>query len=190
MSRAGEERPPVLAGAGRRTTLPAGGLKRGYGPGGGPRLAGFGVLVRGLGFLSLWLIGLGAATAAAAADGWRMSPKEVREEVKAVVADQLRAFQREDIPAAYAFAAASIRQQFRLPVYERMIRRGYAPLLKHARAEPGIVRDDGAAMAFLPVIVHDRDGKVVRYRYHLLREEGVWRVSGVLPEISAPKGET
>lgn len=160
---------------GQRATLSGLGLQRGY-------IAGM--------LLALAAAGWSGASASAAERGWRMSPKEVREEVKAVVADQLEAFQREDFPAAYAFAAAGIRQQFRLPVYERMIRRGYAPLLKHERAEPGVVRDDGAAMAFLPVIVHDRDGKIVRYRYHLLREDGVWRVSGVLPEITVPKGET
>lgn len=121
---------------------------------------------------------------------WRLSPREVRDEVKLVVTDQLRAFQREDIAAAYALAASSIRQQFRLPIYERMIRRGYAPLLKHERADAGVVRDDGAAMAMLLVIVRDRDGRLIRYNFHLLREDGAWRVSGVLPEPTAPKAET
>jgi len=125
-----------------------------------------------------------------AAGDWRLSPRDIREEVKSVVADQLRAFQREDIPAAYAFASSGIKQQFRLPVYERMIRRGYAPLLKHVRAEPGVVRDDGGAMAMLPVVVHGDDGQTSRFRYHLLREDGQWRVSGVMPEGDAPKGET
>lgn len=138
----------------------------------------------------LWSIAAILSLAATAQADWRLSPKEVREEVKSVVASQLEAFQREDIPAAYAFAATSIRQQFRLPVYERMIRRGYAPLLRHARAEPGVVRDDGGAMAMLPVAVHVSDGRVVRYRYHLLREDGKWRVSGVMPDLSAPKRET
>lgn len=135
------------------------------------------------------LLVLLAFTPTARAD-WRLSPKDVREEVKSVVTGQLAAFRREDIPAAYAFASTSIKQQFRLPVYERMIRRGYAPLLGHAGAEPGVVRDNGGGMAMLSVSVRVPDGQVLRYRYHLLHEDGRWFVSGVMPESEAPKGET
>lgn len=140
-------------------------------------------MIRRVGIVVFALLGLALAARA----DWRLSPKDVRADVKAVVTSQLEAFRREDIPAAYAFAATSIKQQFRLPVYERMIRRGYAPLLGHARAEPGVVRDDGGAMAMLPVSVHVSEGQVVRYRYHLLREDGNWRVSGVMPDPAAPK---
>jgi len=139
------------------------------------------------GGLALFL-GLLAGAGAAPGD-WRVSPREVREEVKAVAVDQLRAFQREDFAAARALAATAIRQQFRPAVYERMIRRGYAELVGHARAEVGVVRDDGQGLALVPVIVHGGDGKVARFRYHLLREEGAWRVTGVLPEPRAPKGD-
>ena len=86
-------------------------------------------------------------------------------------------------------AATAIRQQFRPAVYECMIRRGNAELVGHARAEVGVVRDDGQGLALVPVIVHGGDGKVARFRYHLLREEGAWRVTGVLPEPRAPKGD-
>lgn len=140
-----------------------------------------------MGGLALFLGLLGAAPAAPG--DWRISPQEVREEVKGVVGDQLRAFQREDFNAARALAATAIQQQFRPAVYERMIRRGYAELVAHARAEAGVVRDDGQGLALVPVIVHARDGKVARFRYHLLREDGAWRVTGVLPEPRAPKGD-
>jgi hypothetical protein len=134
---------------------------------------------------------LGLLGAAPAAPGdWRVSPREVRDEVKTVVGDQLRAFQREDFTAARALAAAAIQQQFRPAVYERMIRRGYAELVGHERAEVGIVRDDAQGLALVPVIVHVPGGKVARFRYHLLREEGAWRVTGVLPERAAPPGDT
>jgi hypothetical protein len=138
-----------------------------------------------------WLaaVVLGLAGVLPAAGEWRLSPREVRDEVKVVVAAQLEAFQREDFAAAYALAATGIRRQFRLPVYERMIRRGYAPLLGHDRADPGVVQDDGGAMATMPVIVRDREGRPARFRYHLLREDDGWRVSGVMPEKVERKGE-
>jgi hypothetical protein len=149
----------------------------------------FGGFRRGWDVRILFLLLSGVMVAPWARADWRVSPKEVREEVKSVVSNQLAAFQREDIPAAYAFASTSIKQQFRLPVYERMIRRGYAPLLGHAEAQPGVVRDNGGGMAMLPVTVRVPGGAVLRYRYHLLEEDGRWSVSGVMPEGEAPKGE-
>ncbi len=139
-------------------------------------------------WLVLLLAGLAAGLVAAGTD-WRLSPRVVRDGVKAVVTTQLGAFQREDFRAAYALASRGIRQQFRLPVYKQMIRRGYAALLRHEKAETGVVQDNGAGLATLPVIIRPAEGVAVRYRYHLVQEDGVWRVNGVMPEPPAPKGE-
>ncbi len=96
---------------------------------------------------------------------------------------------REDFPAAYALASLGIKQQFRPPVYEQMIRRGYPALLRHRRAELGVVQDSGAGRAAVPVILHPAEGAKARYRYHLVREDGAWRVNGVMPEPAAAKGD-
>jgi hypothetical protein len=140
------------------------------------------------GLALLLLLALAAGLHATPAD-WRLSPREVRDGVKAVVTVQLEALQREDFRAAYALASRGIRQQFRLPVYERMIRRGYGAMLRHRRAETGVVQDNGDGLATLPVFIRPAEGATVRYRYHLVWEEEAWRVNGVMPEPPAAPGE-
>lgn len=136
-----------------------------------------------------WLL---AVTAAAAPERgseaeWRLSDRAVREAVRASVSAQLAALQREDFAAAYAWAAEGIRRRFTEPVFAAMIRRGYPGLPGHVSAELGVVRDSGDGRASVVATVRPERGPSVRYRYLLQREEGRWRVAGVLVDERPPE---
>ncbi len=135
------------------------------------------------------LLGL-LAGARAAEPEMRLSPKKVRDEVRAVVEAQLAALQAGDFATAYDFAARGIKRQFDERLFAAMIRRGYTPLLKPDKTDLGVVRDDGQGAAQVDVTVTDRQRRITVYRYWLAKEEDVWRISGVMLEQRPPRGDT
>lgn len=143
--------------------------------------------------LALTLGGVSAAATDAAEPrdktASRPAARETRDAVRAAVGAQLQALREGEFEQAYALAAEGIRRQFRLPVWVEMIRRGYAPLLRHERVEFGVIRPDGDDRASLPVVVFATDSRATRYRYDLVRERGGWRIAGVVAEREAPRGD-
>ena len=119
----------------------------------------------------------------------RLSPKPVRDEVRTVVESQLAALRRGEIDEAYALASAGIRRQFSARVFGQMLRRGYPPLLRNAKADLGIVRDDGEGTAQLAVTVMDGLNRSTAYRFWLVLEEEGWRINGVVIEQKPPRGD-
>lgn len=118
---------------------------------------------------------------------WRTSDRTTRLAVHAVVETQLAALQAEKFDDAYAVAARGIREQFSPPVFAELIRRGYRVLLEHRARVLGLVRDDGDRRAYVDVQLTDAKGERLRVRYQLVREDGGWRISGVValpPESS------
>lgn len=143
-------------------------------------------LVLPLLFVLLGALGLRAQEAEPA----RLSPREIREAVRAVVSGQLDALQAGRFDEAYAYAARGIRRQFPAPVFAEMLRRGYPALIGHSRRDLGLVRDDRAGRAYVDVTVFDTKDRAVRFRYQLVLERDAWRVEGVLPLRPAPRGDT
>jgi hypothetical protein len=129
------------------------------------------------------------ASAHAAEPELRLSPRKIREEVRAVVAAQLEALRAGDFATAYDFAARGIRRQFDEQLFAVMIRRGYPTLLRPGQAEVGPVRDDGKGTAQVVVTVTDRQKNITAYRYWLVNEEAGWRISGVVREAKPPRGD-
>lgn len=119
----------------------------------------------------------------------RLSPKPVRDEVRAVVEAQLAALQTGDFATAYEFTARGIRRQFDERLFALMLKRGYAPLLKPGRSEVGLVRDDGEGTAQVSVVVAGLRNRSTVYRYWLVREGDLWRISGVVLEQRPPRGD-
>jgi hypothetical protein len=116
------------------------------------------------GFGMIWLLGL-LASVSAAEPRMRLSPKMVRDEVRTVVESQLAALRKGDFETAYGFAAKGIRRQFDARVFGLMLKRGYAPLLRHIKEDLGIVRDDGEGTAQMAVTVTDSLNRSTAYRY-------------------------
>lgn len=138
--------------------------------------------------IALFLAGTLAAVSAAEPE-MRLSPKPVRDEVRAVVEAQLAALQAGDFAAAYEYAARGIRRQFDVRLFAAMIRRGYAPLLRPGSRELGVVRDDGEGTAQVAVTIADAQKRNTVYRYWLVREGEAWRISGVILEQRPPRGD-
>ena len=136
---------------------------------------------------AMMVVALGAR--AETPEGYRISPREVREAVRATVEGQLLAFENEDFGAAYTFAARGIRRQFSAEVFAAMIRRGYPALVRHARREIGLVRDNREGRAFVDATVFEARGQVARFRYQLALEGTSWRVEGVLPIRADTRGD-
>jgi hypothetical protein len=135
------------------------------------------------------LLGLGG-NLPAIEPAMRISQKKIGQEVKAVVAAQLAALQAGNLPAAYAFASRGIRVQFDERLFGLLMQRGYAPLLQHRQADLGLVHDNGAGTAELPVTVTDKFKRSTTYRYRLVQEEAGWRISGVVLEPRPPPADT
>jgi len=111
----------------------------------------------------------------------RPSAARERQEVRRVVEAQLVAWREEDFPRAYALAASALRAQFSLPAFIAMVRKGYPEIAFNTRAEMGPVVDNGTA-ARISVRVFGREGQAANVRYLLIREDGAWRISGVVGE--------
>ncbi len=125
----------------------------------------------------------------AAEPAMRLSPKPVRDEVRAVVEAQLAALRTGDFGAAYDFASRGIRRQYDVRLFAYMLKRGYAPLLKPGPADLGVVRDDGEGSAQVTVAVTDARKRATVYRYWLVKEGGAWKINGVVLEQRPPRGD-
>jgi hypothetical protein len=102
-----------------------------------------------------------------------------REVVARVIRDQVDALRNGDWTRAYRHIAPELASQLSPGEFRRMVEEGYAPLLEAAAVRVEHVEVEGdAAAARLSVVA--RDGGVLGARYELAREDGVWRVAGVV----------
>lgn len=131
-------------------------------------------------------LGLTAALLVRAAeDGFRFSKAEVRKEVIAAIEGQLKAFRDRDVAKAYSYAAAAMRAQTPLRRFAAIVRENYREIWDNARAEYGLVRDDGIH-ALVSVHIFS-DGGDTAYDYVLLKERGEWRIGSVTRHGGPPK---
>jgi len=102
-------------------------------------------------------------------------------EVRAVIQRQLDAFASDDASAAYALAAPGIKAIFTdSATFMAMVRRQYAPVYRHRRAEFAEFSGEGDAVAQTLTIVDD-DGQVWTALYKLARQpDGSWLITGCL----------
>lgn len=110
--------------------------------------------------------------------------------IRSVIQKQMKAFNDDDYPTAYTFAAESIRERFSKERFEAMVRTGYPQIAKSSRASFGEItlsKDRQAASA--SVRVTGRDHVTVVAQYQMLLEGGEWKIGGVMIlEESRPIG--
>ena len=124
------------------------------------------------------------------AEPLHLSSKEVRKGVLEVVDAQLTAIHEGKYDAAYALASVNIQRQFSELLFERLIKRGYPALARHARAETGLVRDDSEGRAEVVVSVYDGQDRQTDYRYLVVRQGDEWRINGVVAAPLPKRGDT
>jgi hypothetical protein len=92
----------------------------------------------------------------------------------------MKAFNEDDYPTAYTFAADSIRQRFSQENFEKMVRVGYPQIAKSSRASFGKItfgKDKRSALAI--VNVTGKDHITVVAQYQMILEEKGWKITGV-----------
>lgn len=102
-----------------------------------------------------------------------------RSAIRAVVADQLAAFQRDDGAAAFALASPHIREQFgSVENFMEMVRTGYQPVYRPRQVAFGdITIADGEIVQ--RVLLVGPDGVPVIALYTMERQQdGSWRIAG------------
>ena len=123
--------------------------------------------------LALLLFGLTAASPAA-----EVSPEDTLA-IRAVIAEQLEAFARDDARRAFALATSVIRERFGTPeVFMDMVRTGYPVVYRPKSVQfekPAVV--DGEVIQ--PVRMTDAEGNAWIALYPMKRQtDGLWRING------------
>jgi hypothetical protein len=107
------------------------------------------------------------------------SQDRVRIELIAVVESQLAAFRENDFTKAYRHASASIKKRFPVPAFERMVK-GQYPVIAHSKAALFGVILDNADEAIVNVRIEAEPDGTADYRYLMRRENGEWKIQGVV----------
>jgi hypothetical protein len=131
--------------------------------------------------LAALALALGLAAAPAAAD-----PNAA---IERVISEQIAAFQRDDMAAAFEFAGPGIRQKFATPEnFGRMVRQGYPMIHRPARWEWRGLEGEGATRV-KTVLFEDASGALHEADYLMGVVDGEWRIRGVrlrrLPGLSS-----
>ena len=121
------------------------------------------------------LCGVGAFVQSIMERRWQSTPPG---ELYQVVSSQLAAFRAEDYPGAYRQVSMSFQEKVDIESFADLARTEYPALLHASRVEFGQVRFEGrhavlAAYFVLP------EGDVIPCVYHLVREEGGWKIETV-----------
>jgi hypothetical protein len=127
-------------------------------------------------FVLLGLL-LGVSATAAAAD--KHAPKPDWPAIRAVIADQLAAFRKDDDSRAFSHASPGIRKQFRTAQrFMDMVRESYFPLYRPRSTdflEPAVIQGD----IIQPLRVVAQDGTVLVALYVMERgADGKWKIRG------------
>jgi hypothetical protein len=109
--------------------------------------------------------------------------------IRGVIADQLAAFQRDDGPAAFAFASPFIQQKFGTPeIFMQMVRTGYQPVYRPREVQFRELVTEGGRL-YQKVYIVGPDGQPVLALYEMQRQpDGSWRINGCIltksPDLS------
>ena len=109
-------------------------------------------------------------------------------EVRNTISSQIDAFRQNDIKKAYTFAAPNIQDQFPSPeVFGLMVRNGY-PVIWRPKSFKFTKFKDLGNSCIQRVLFQSFDGSLESYDYILEKNDGSWKIAGVLTINSA--GET
>ena len=105
------------------------------------------------------------------------SAEEPADSIHAVIADQLGAFQRSDLPAAFAHASPSIQSIFGTPErFGQMVRGGYPMIWRPQRFQMlGLL--PGPDLQVQTVLFEAQDGALFEADYEMILIDGTWRIT-------------
>lgn len=111
-----------------------------------------------------------------------------RSAIVAIIQQQIAAFQRDDGPAAFAFASPTIQQIFGNPDrFMQMVREGYPPVYRPQDVE-FLALSEEAGRLVQRVRIVGPGGETVIARYTMIRmPDGSWRIDGCV--LERPPGQ-
>ena len=99
--------------------------------------------------------------------------------IRAVIEDQLAAFRRGDLVAAFDHAAPSIRAMFGTPEnFGRMVMTGY-PMVWRPAGHRMLGLAETRQGPVQTVLFEDAQGRLHEADYHMVEIDGIWRIAGV-----------
>jgi hypothetical protein len=128
--------------------------------------------------IALMLVsGLGGASA------WA---QDATSDIRAVISDQIAAFQADDFETAFGFASPMIRQMFGSPSrFGAMVRSGYPMVWRPVDLRfSALAERDGRKVQ--SVVVTDRAGALHVLDYEMIEGDDGWRINGV--RLRSPTG--
>ncbi len=100
--------------------------------------------------------------------------------IEAVIDEQIAAFQRDDLDAAFGFAAPGIQQKFGNPeIFGQMVQQGYPMIWRPSRYEHRGLEAAGEGVFVKTVLFEDATGALYEADYLMGQTDGVWRIRGV-----------
>jgi hypothetical protein len=112
--------------------------------------------------------------------GMSAEAKDEEDAMKGVIGAQIEAFRKNDFKTAYGFAHSGVKAQFTQADFEKMVRGGFAPMMKPGAAEFALAVVEGREAA-VDLTLTAEDGTKTSYRYFLEKEDEAWRITAVVP---------
>jgi hypothetical protein len=99
--------------------------------------------------------------------------------IKGVIGAQIDAFEQDDFPTAFTYAAPGIQGMFRTPErFGQMVRQGYPMVWRPGSVEYLGVTVDGRVWA-QDVLVTDGEGRLHLLEYSMVETPNGWKIAGV-----------
>lgn len=116
----------------------------------------------------------------------RPAAEEPADGIRAVIEDQLAAFRRDDLAAAFAHASPGIRAIFgSAETFGMMVETRYPMIWRPARHTMLRLQETAAGLV-QTVLFEDRMGRLHEADYLMVQVDGIWRIAGV--ELRAMPG--
>ncbi len=113
-----------------------------------------------------------------------LAPLSVRadepgDSIQAVIADQIAAFQSNDVGRAFTHASPNIQRIFETPKrFGQMVQQGYPMVWRPARYQWLKIVETGSGPVQV-VLFEDQSGRLHEAGYLMQQVDGVWRINGV-----------
>jgi hypothetical protein len=137
--------------------------------------------------------GLALLRAVLLVTGLALAPAHAQPSLEGTAAEpifrQLEAFRNNDYDAAYAFASAQIRGLFDRGAFEQMVRRGYPEIAESTGARIADTQLAPDGHAYIRLKIRGANGQHVEAVYEMVREDGAWKINGVVARPADPGEE-
>ncbi|MEM0944915.1 MAG: DUF4864 domain-containing protein [Pseudomonadota bacterium] len=109
-----------------------------------------------------------------------VAAEEPADSIQAVIADQIAAFGRADVEAAYAHASPVIQRKFgSAGRFGQMVEGGY-PMIWRPSTWRMLELEDRSGSLFQTVLFADQAGELYEADYEMIEIDGIWRINGVM----------